>query len=180
MDVLKFQFGLEKLSFIFPFKWHHLETRVKKNKQGEHVRNKLSQKTIFPRVNEKFITQVFEEIEQTVTKKLSQELSRTKSQILNTSSKLFEFFLKSQVRVQSGTAPEALRIFHRENQEFNEDRLQNDPHPEVGTLVNKSSHSVNLDFDLVHLRISRAGINPWLSQTHGTDLQRFFKKPENR
>ena len=53
--------------------------KSKKNKQGEHARNKLSQKTIFPRNNEEFITQVFEEMEEKVTKKLSQELSRTES-----------------------------------------------------------------------------------------------------
>ena len=46
LDVLKFQFGLERCSSIFLFKWHHLETRVNKNRQEEQARNKLSQKTI--------------------------------------------------------------------------------------------------------------------------------------
>ena len=47
--------------------------------QEEHPRNGLSRNTSVTRINEEYITQVYEETEDRVTKKLSQEFSRTES-----------------------------------------------------------------------------------------------------
>ena len=88
-------------------------------------------------MTEEYIAQVSEKVEAKVTEKLSQEFSRRKSRILGALSKLDEFHLNSQVRMQSGTAPEHSWNYDRENQEY-EDRSQNDPHPEVGTSVDRS------------------------------------------
>ena len=79
------------------------------------------------------------EIEGRVTKKLSQNFSRTKSRILGALSKLDEFRLNPQVRVHSGTAPETSRNPNRENQEPDEDRSQNDLFLEARVSLSQSS-----------------------------------------
>ena len=87
------------------------------------------------------MTQVSEEIEGRVTKKISsQELTRIESRILGAVLNS-DVFLNSQVRVKLGTAPGTSRDTDRENQERKEDRSQKDPNPEVGTTVNRSPHS---------------------------------------
>ena len=48
----------------------------------EHPRSNLAQSSNVPRSQEDYITQVFEEIEGRVTKKLLQEFSRTENRIL--------------------------------------------------------------------------------------------------
>ena len=73
--------------------------------QEERPRNGQSQNTSVPRSNEEFITQVPEEIEDRVTKKLSQEFGRTESRILGALSKLDEFLLNPQIEMRSGTNP---------------------------------------------------------------------------
>ena len=76
---------------------------VTRETQEEHPRNGQSRNMAFPRINEEYITQVSEEIENRVTKKLSQEFSRTESRILGALSKLDEFLLNQQIRTHSGT-----------------------------------------------------------------------------
>ena len=49
----------------------------------EHPRNNMAQNSNVPRSQEDYITQVSEEIEGRVTKKLSQEFSRTENRILD-------------------------------------------------------------------------------------------------
>ena len=71
---------------------------VTRETQEEHPRNGQSRNTSVPRINEEFITQVSEEIESRVTKKLSQEFSRAESRILGALSKLHEFLLNPQKR----------------------------------------------------------------------------------
>ena len=70
------------------------------------AKDSQSQNTFVPGMTEEYITQVSEEIEARVTKKLSQELSRTELHILGALSKLDEFLLNPQVRTCSGTVPE--------------------------------------------------------------------------
>ena len=65
-----------------------------------------SQNTFVPGMTEKYITRVSEEIEGRVTKKVSQEFSRTVSLNLGALSKLDEYLLNPQVRTCSRTAPE--------------------------------------------------------------------------
>ena len=100
--------------------------------QEEHPKNGQSRNTSVPRIDEKYITQVFEEIEGRVTRKLSLEFSRTESRILGALYKLDEFLLNQQIRTHSGTVPETFRKANVENQGTNEDDSQSDSHPEAG------------------------------------------------
>ena len=118
--------------------------------QEENPRNGQSRNTSVPRINEEYITQVFEEIEGRVTKKLSQEFIRTESRILDTLSKLDEFLLNQQIRTHSGTVPGTFRNTNVEKQGTNEDESQSDPHPEVGPSVCQSRHSIDSDTGEAH------------------------------
>ena len=64
--------------------------------------------------------QVSEEIERRVTKKLTQEFSRTESRILGALSELDEFFLNPQIRTHSDTVP---GTFRNTNVEKNQMRI---------------------------------------------------------
>ena len=109
--------------------------------QEENPRNGQSRNTSVPRSNEECITQVSEEIEGRVTKRLSQELSRTESRILGALSKLDEFLLNLQIRTHSGTVPGTFRNTNVENQGTNEDNSQSDPHPEAGLFHSQTTHN---------------------------------------
>ena len=74
-------------------------------KTQDYPRNSQSENTSVPGVTEEYITQVSEEIEGRVTKKLSQELSWTESRISGALPKLDEFLLNRQARTLSGTVP---------------------------------------------------------------------------
>ena len=91
---------------------------------------------------EKYITQVSEEIEGRVTKKLSQELSRKESRILGALSKLDEFLLNPQDRTCSVAVLGASRNNNSENRELTGDRSLNDPYPEV---VFSACHTSNVN-----------------------------------
>ena len=123
---------------------------VTRETQEENPRNSQSRNTSVPRINEENITQVSEEIEGRVTRKLSQEFSRTESRILGTLSNLDEFLLNQQVRTHSGTVPGTFRNTDVENQGTNEDESQSDPHPEVGPSVCQSRHSIDSDTGEAH------------------------------
>ena len=69
---------------------------VTRETQEEHPRNGQSRNTSVPRINMEYITHVSEEIEGKVTKKLSQEFSRTESRTLGALSKLDEFRVSSE------------------------------------------------------------------------------------
>ena len=112
---------------------------VTRETQEEHPRNGQSRITSVPRINEEFITQVFEEIEGRVTQKLSQEYSRTEFRILGALSKLDEFLLNQQIRTHSGTVPETFRNTNVDNQGTNEDDSQSDPHPEAGLFRSQTT-----------------------------------------
>ena len=114
---------------------------VTRETQKEHPRNGQSRNTSVPRINEEYITQVSEEIEGRVTKKLSQEFSRTESRILSALSKLDEFLLNPQIRTHSGTFPGTFRNTNVENQGTNEDDSQSDPHPEVGIFRSQTTQN---------------------------------------
>ena len=84
-----------------------------------------------PELTQEYISQVSEEIEGRVTKKLSKEFSKTESRILGALSKLDEFLLNPQVRTCSVAAPGTSRSSNLENQGTNEDRPSDDSGPEV-------------------------------------------------
>ena len=117
--------------------------------QREHPRNILLRDINAPRVIEEYITQVSEDIEGRVTKKMSRKLSRTRNRILRTLSKVDEFLLNSQVVFQFGIAPGTSQNTEGVSQDPNEDRSQIDPHPEVGTSVNRFLHTLSSEPDTV-------------------------------
>ena len=111
----------------------------------ESARNGQSGKAFVLGMTEKYITQVSEEIEGSVTKKISQEFSRTESRILGALSKLDEFLLNLQVQTCSGTAPGASRNNNSENREPTGDRSLNDPYHEEGFSVRQANTSADSD-----------------------------------
>ena len=100
----------------------------------EHPRSNLVQNSSIPRSQEDFITQVSEEIEGRVTKRLSQEFSRTENRILGALARLDDFLMNPLIQGHSGTTPEASRNSFGINQGTNEDNSQSDPHPEAVLL----------------------------------------------
>ena len=107
----------------------------------EHTRNGQSRNTSVPKINKEYITQVSEEIEGRVTKKLSQEFSRTESRVLGAQSKLDEFLLNPQIRTHSETVPGTFRNTNVDNQGTNEDDSQSDPHTEGGLFRSQTTRN---------------------------------------
>ena len=106
----------------------------------ENTRNTESRNTIDPEMAQEYISQVFEEIEVRVTKKLSKEFSKTESRILGALSKLDELLLNPQVRTRSVAVPGPSRNSNSENRETTGDRSSDDPYPEVGYSSHHSGH----------------------------------------
>ena len=98
----------------------------------EHPRSNLTQNSAAPRSQEDYITQVSEEIEGRVTKKLSQEFSRTENRILGALARLDGFLMNPLLQGHSGNTPETSGNTFNTNQGTNEDDSQSDPHPEAG------------------------------------------------
>ena len=101
-------------------------------KTPEGSRSSRGQNVLDPELTQDYISQVSEEIEGRVTKKLSKEFSATESRILGALSKLDEFLLNPQVRTCSVTVPGRSRNANSENRETHEDRSSDDPYAEVG------------------------------------------------
>ena len=116
-------------------------TAVTRETQEENPRNGQSRNTSVSRIDEEYITQVSEEIEGRVTKKLSQELSRTESRILGALTKLDEFLSNQQIHTHSETVPGTLRNTNVGNQGTNEDDTQSDPHPEAGIFCGQTTQN---------------------------------------
>ena len=98
----------------------------------EHPRSNLAQNSSAPRSQEDYITQISEEIEGRVTKRLSKEFSRTENRILGALARLDDFLMNSLLQGHSGTIPELPWNALSTNQGTNEDDSQNDPHPDAG------------------------------------------------
>ena len=104
----------------------------------ESSRGSRGQNVLDPELTQDYISQVSEEIEGRVTKKLSKEFSRTESRILGALSKLDEFLLNPQVRTCSVAVQGASGNANSENRETHGDRSSNDPYPEVGYFPHHS------------------------------------------
>ena len=115
---------------------------VTRETQEDNLRNGQSRNTSVPRINEEYITQVFDEIEGRVSKKLSQEFSRTASRILGALSKLDEFLSNQQIHTHFETVPGTFRNTNVENQETNEDDSQSDPHPEASVFRGQTTQNL--------------------------------------
>ena len=107
--------------------------------QDENPRNGQSRNTSVPRINEDYLTQLSEEIEGRITKKLSREFSRIESRISDALFKLDEFLSNQQIQTHSKTVPGTFRNTNVENQGTNEDDSQSDPHPEAGIFCGQTT-----------------------------------------
>ena len=104
----------------------------------EGSRGSRGQIVLDPELTQEYISQVSEEIEGRVTKKLSKEFSKTESRILGALSNLDEFLLNPQVRTCSVAVQGTYGNANSENREPHGDRSSNDPYPEVGCLPHHS------------------------------------------
>ena len=104
----------------------------------EGSRGSREQNVLGPELTQDYISQVSEEIEGRVTKKLSKEFSKTESRILGALSKLDEFFLNPQVRICSVAVQGTSGNSNSENQQTHGDRSSDDPYPEMGYFLHHS------------------------------------------
>ena len=86
----------------------------------ENTRSSQSRNAIDPEMAQEYISQVSEEIEGRVTKKLSNEFIKTESRVLGALSKLDEFLLNPQVGTCSVAVPGTSRNSNSENRETTE------------------------------------------------------------
>ena len=114
---------------------------LKKENYEEHPRSKVAQNSRAPRSQEDYVTQVSEEIERRVTKKLSQEFRRTENRILCALARLDEFIMNPIIQGDSGTAPETSRNALSTSEEMNEDESESDPHSEAGIFHNQMTQN---------------------------------------
>ena len=91
-------------------------TALNKKNCEEHPRSNLAQNTNVLESQEDFITQISEEIEGRLTKKLSQEFSGTENRILGAFFRLYEFLVNSLIQGHSGNIPE--RTCHKPGNEW--------------------------------------------------------------
>ena len=101
-------------------------------------RSSRAQNVLDPVSAQDYISQVSEEFEGRVTKKLSKKFSKIKSRILGALSKLDEFLPNPQVRTCSAAVPGTSRNGNSENRETNEGRSSDDPYPGVGYFPHHS------------------------------------------
>ena len=113
------------------------------NKQNckEHPRSNLAQISNVPRSQEDYITQVSQEIEGRVTKKLSQEFSRTENCILGALSRLDDFLMNPLIQGHSETTPATSWNAYGTKQGTIEDNSQSDRPPEASTPQSQTTNS---------------------------------------
>ena len=109
----------------------------------EGSRSGRGQNVLDPELTQEYISQVSEEIEGRVTKKLSKEFNKTESRILGALSKLDEFLLNPQVRTCSVAVQGTSRNANSGNGETHGDRSSDDPYPEVGYFSHHSGQLVS-------------------------------------
>ena len=111
--------------------------------RGSRGRNVLD-----PELTQDYISQISEEIEGRVTKKLSKEFHKTASRILGALSKLDEFLLNLQVRTCS-VFQGASRNANSESRETHGDRSSTDAYPEGGYFPHHSGQLNSSEADMV-------------------------------
>ena len=149
---LQLDFSLEKtINYSSLTKFLPVEMATLRNKSKMAALNKenreeqpgsiLAQNSNVPRSQEVYITQVSDRIEGGVTKKLSEEFSRTKNCILGALSRLDDFLMNQLLQSYSGTAPEMSRHAFSTNQGTYGDNAQSDPLPEEGIFQNQTTRN---------------------------------------
>ena len=117
-------------------------------KTPESTRSSRRQRTLDVDLTQDYISQVSEEIEGRVTKKLSKEFGRTESPILGALSKLDEFLLNPQVRTCSVAVPGTSRSNNSENRETTGDRSSGDPCPKARSFSRHSGQINNPEAEI--------------------------------
>ena len=107
----------------------------------DHPESNLEQNSDVRRSQQYYKTQVSEGIEGRVTKKLSQEFSRTENRILGALSRLDDYLMNTLIQGQFATAPETSRNAFSTKQGTNEDDSQSDPHPQAGNFHNQTTRN---------------------------------------
>ena len=102
-------------------------TAFNKENCEEHPKSNLAQSSNAPRSQKDYITQVSQEIEGSVTKRLSKDFSRTENRILGALAHLDDFLMNPLLQGCSGTTQST-------SQGTNEDDSQHDPQPEAGVF----------------------------------------------
>ena len=106
----------------------------------EGTRGSRTQNALDPELTQDCISQVSEEMEGRVTKRLSKEFSRTESRILGALSKLDEFLLNPQVQTCSVAVLGTSRNNNSKNRETTGDRSSDDPCPKARYFSHHSGH----------------------------------------
>ena len=114
---------------------------VNKKNCEKHPRSNVAQNSNVFRSQEDYITQVSEEIEGRVTKKLSEEFSRAENRILGALARLDDFLMNPLIQGHTGTAPETSRNVFIISQGTNGDDSQSNPHPEAGLFNNQMTQN---------------------------------------
>ena len=107
----------------------------------EHPRSNLAQKLECSQITRGLHNSFSGEIEGRVTKKLSQEFSRTENRILGALARLDDFLTNPVIQGHSGIAPETSRNIFSINQGANEDDSQSNPHREAGIFNNQMTQN---------------------------------------
>ena len=123
----------------------------------EGNRRSRGRNVLDPELTQDYISQVSEEIEGRVTKKLSKEFNKTESRILGALSKLDEFLLNPQVRTCS-VVQGASGSANSENREIHGDRSSNDPYPEAGYFSHHSGQLNSPEADMVTQNYSHSNL----------------------
>ena len=118
---------------------------LEREKCQEHSWINSAQNSNVPRSQENYVTQVSDEIESRVTKKLSLEFCRMESCILVALSRLDDFLLNPLIQGYSGTALEMTLNTLRTNQGTKEGNSQSDPHPEVSVYQSQTTRNSSPD-----------------------------------
>ena len=107
----------------------------------EHPRSNMAQNSNVPRSREGYISHISEEIEGRVTKKLSQEFSRTENCILGAIARVDDFLMNPLLQGHSGTTPETSGNALTTSQGTNESDSHIDSHPEAGIFHNQMTQN---------------------------------------
>ena len=122
----------------------------------EHPSSNLAQNSSAARSQEDYVTQVSEEIEGRVTKRLSKEFSRTENRILGALAPLDDFLMNPLLPGHSGTTPEPSRHALDTSQRTNEDDSQNDPRPEAGLFHGQMTQNSGPEERLYSIKMKMA------------------------
>ena len=126
---------------------------LNKENCGEHPRSNLAQRSNVRRSQKDYTTQDSDEIEGRVTKKLSQEFSRTDNRSLGALSHLDDILMYPLLQSHCGTPLETSRNAYGTNCGRNEDDSQSEPLPDASLLQSQTTLNSGLEdgHDTMHL-----------------------------